>query len=152
VADSATIVIAEETIDPDRLAAVFRTDNAGAGAIALFIGQTRGEGGAVKALALEHYPGFTEQAIKMIVDSAFERWALQAVAVVHRVGRMKPEEPIVFAAAAADHRRAAIEAVDFLMDYLKSEAPFWKQEITEEGVRWVEPTEQDQRDKARWTS
>jgi molybdopterin synthase catalytic subunit len=146
------IYIAKSAIDPDALAARFRKEHASAGAIASFIGQTRSEGGAVEALVLEHYPGFTEQEIKTIVDSALSRWPLHAVSVFHRVGRMVPEEPIVFVAAAADHRRAAIEAIDFLMDYLKSEAPFWKREITAEGARWVEPTDQDQRDKARWTS
>ncbi len=147
-----TVLISDRPIDPDRLAADFRKQTAGSGAIAAFVGQTRAEAGAVKALALEHYAGFTEDAIAAIVDEAVSRWPLHAVSIAHRIGRMAPGDPIVFVAAAADHRRAAFEAVDFLMDYLKSEAPFWKQEVSDAGSRWIEPTDRDRQDIRRWRS
>lgn len=152
MAMSVDIRIIAGTFDPDGESARFRQRFAAAGAVVAFLGAVRGEGeaGAVSALRLDHYPGFTEKEIAAIAGKAQERWPLLGLAIVHRVGEMRPGEPIVFVAAAAAHRRAAFEAVDFLMDYLKSEAPFWKQEIAASGARWIEPTQKDHEDKARW--
>lgn len=131
-------------------AATFRKENPRAGAIVTFLGQVRDENETVTTLRLDHYPGFTERSINTIAKSAAKRWELNAVKVCHRVGELSPGEVIVFVATAAAHRRNAFEAADYLMDYLKSEAPFWKQEITSSGTRWIEPREQDIKDKARW--
>ncbi|MBB5519326.1 molybdenum cofactor biosynthesis protein MoaE [Amphiplicatus metriothermophilus] len=150
-AEKVSIRISWTPFDPEAEAAHFRRRCARAGAIATFLGQVRGENGAVASLALEHYPGLTEAEIGRIAEQACARWPLEAVAIAHRVGVMAPGEPIVFVAAAAAHRRPAFEAVDFLMDYLKSEAPFWKKETGADGsARWIEPRAEDSRDKARW--
>lgn len=136
--------------DPAQEAALFRERNAAAGAIVSFTGQVRSENGAVAALKIDHYPGYTESAIRDIAESAYVRWRLDAVAIRHRVGEMAPGDAIVFVATAAPHRRAAFEAADYLMDYLKSEAPFWKQETRNGEARWVEPCAQDIKEKTRW--
>jgi molybdopterin synthase catalytic subunit len=104
----------------------------------------------VQRLLLEHYPGFAEAEIELHVKTALERWPLEDVLVIHRVGELRPGDTIVFVAAASRHRRAAFETVDFLMDYLKSEAPFWKRETTPDGAAWIEPRTEDHRDRARW--
>lgn len=149
---SLNILVTKEAFNPDRTLAEFRAANTQAGAIATFLGQVRPktQEGSVNSLILHHYSGFTEDAIEAIAVDANKRWPLLAIHIVHRVGKIEPGEPIVFVAVAADHRREAFEAVDFLMDYLKSEAPFWKQEVTSGGVAWIEPRAQDHADKARW--
>lgn len=124
----------------------------GAGAIASLIGLCRGESGRVEALVLEHFPGFTETEIARLMAQTRDRFALEDLCVIHRAGRIIPGEPIVLVAASAAHRRPAFDAVDFLMDYLKTEAPFWKKEVGPEGSRWVEPRSQDLEHKARWTA
>lgn len=146
-----SIRICRTPFDPETEAARFRRRCARAGAIVTFLGLTRGENGAVTSLTLEYYPGLTEAEIGRIAKEACARWPLEAVTIAHRAGAMAPGEPIVFVAAAAVHRRPAFEAVDFLMDYLKSEAPFWKKEVGADGsARWIEPSAGDRRDKARW--
>jgi molybdopterin synthase catalytic subunit len=120
------------------------------GAVAGFIGIARGEGGAATALELEAYPGFTEAEIAKMVETAMRRFSLHDALVVHRHGPIAPGEPIVMVATASAHRREAFEACDFLMDYLKSRAPFWKKEHGPAGARWVEPTARDLDDIARW--
>jgi molybdopterin synthase catalytic subunit len=123
--------------------------DADCGAVASFVGQVRGGDGLV-ALELEHYPGRTERALERIAEAATARWRLQRVRVVHRVGRMSVGEPIVFVAAAAAHRRAALEATSYLIDVLKTQAPFWKKEHCEGFERWVEPTAADAAAAERW--
>jgi molybdopterin synthase catalytic subunit len=113
-----------------------------------FTGLTRG--GDVDRLELEAYPGFTEAEIGRIAEAARTRFALHDLMIVHRIGEIAPGEAIVFVATAAAHRREAFEAADHLMDYLKSRAPFWKKEHGPDGARWIEPTERDQADAARW--
>jgi molybdopterin synthase catalytic subunit len=120
------------------------------GEVASFTGIARGEAGATTALELEAYPGFTESEIAKIAGAARERFGLADLMILHRVGRIAPGEPIVFVATAAAHRRAAFQACDFLMDYLKSRAPFWKKEHGPDGARWVEPRAEDHADVARW--
>ncbi len=129
------------------------TDSVGdAGAIVSFTGLVRFEAGkeAVTELLLEAYSPLTENGISKTVDYAKSRWALVGVDVLHRVGRMQPKDPIVFVATASRHRRDAFEAADFLMDYLKTEAVFWKKETTTAGTKWIEPRREDYADAARW--
>jgi len=120
-----------------------------AGAVATFTGHVRGDDGLI-ALILEHYPAMTEREIAHHVDEARKKWPLLGVSVIHRVGRLVPGERIVFVAVAAAHRRAAFEACEFLMDYLKIHAPFWKQEERAGGTRWVEAKATDHDAAKRW--
>lgn len=120
------------------------------GAVVSFVGLARGEGGAAAALELEAYPGFTEAEIGGALEAAITRFALDDVAVVHRVGQIASGEAIVLVMTAATHRREAFEACDCLMDYLKTRAPFWKQEHGPAGPRWIEPTMRDLGDQRRW--
>jgi len=121
-----------------------------AGAVATFIGHVRADDG-VTGLTLEHYPGATEAALAALVDEARQRWRVSNARIVHRVGAMRPGEAIVFVAAAARYRHAALEACAFLIDRLKTDAPFWKQEMRGETSRWVEPRATDADAAARWT-
>ena len=122
------------------------------GAVVCFTGLVRdfNERPDVTALTLEHYPGMTEAALEQIVAEAESRWPLQGVRLIHRVGRLTPGEPIVMVAVASAHRRAAFEACDFIMDYLKTRAPFWKKEESISGGYWVSERESDHRDAQRW--
>ena len=146
-----TVIIKDGAFDPLIAAKQFQESAGDIGAIASFTGYVRGEGGQVKMLRLTHYPDMTENEIKGLMSVAKARWNLHDCHVTHRVGDMLAGEAIVFVAAASAHRREAFEAVDFLMDYLKSEAPFWKQEVGEKGARWIEPKQQDKRDIERWS-
>ncbi|HEV3246650.1 MAG TPA: molybdenum cofactor biosynthesis protein MoaE [Beijerinckiaceae bacterium] len=122
------------------------------GAIVTFTGVCRDEGGSLAALEIEHYPGMAEEEIARVVEKAQERWPLQGVAVVHRHGRIAAGEEIVLVVTVSAHRRAAFEAAEFLMDYLKTNAPFWKKEVRLSDVagRWVEAKASDTADAARW--
>ncbi len=120
------------------------------GAVASFLGLARGDPGLSVALELEAYPGFTEATIARFMEVAIDRFALQDARVLHRVGLIGPGEAIVLVLTAAPHRREALQACDYLMDYLKSRAPFWKKEYGADGVRWVEPTARDLSDLERW--
>ena len=139
-----------EPFDPGALLSEFCRGRSEVGAVATFTGLARGEAGKTTALELEAYPGFTEAEIDKVAGRARARFELSDVLILHRVGQIAPGEPIVFVATAASHRRAAFEACDFLMDYLKSKAPFWKKEHGPDGERWVEPTAQDHADRGRW--
>lgn len=119
-----------------------------AGAVASFVGLVRG--GAVVAMTLEHYPGMTEQALAEIVTQARGRWQIRRVRVIHRHGRLLPEDRIVFVGVASAHRHDAFAACEFIMDYLKTQAPFWKKEETPAGARWVDARESDDRALERW--
>ncbi|MBA2777646.1 molybdopterin synthase catalytic subunit MoaE [Billgrantia kenyensis] len=124
------------------------------GAVVSFTGLVRdfNESPDVTALTLEHYPGMTEAALGEIVSEAESRWPLQGARVIHRVGRLAPGDPIVLVVVASAHRRAAFEACDFIMDYLKTRAPFWKKEHSITGDYWVAERESDHRDANRWES
>jgi molybdopterin synthase catalytic subunit len=139
-----------EPFDAGALLTAFAEGRRETGAVVSFVGFVRAEAGSVEALELDAYPGFTDAAIEAMAADAVARFELQDVLVVHRTGRMGPGEPIVFVATAASHRRAAFEAADQLMDYLKSRAPFWKKSHGQGGGRWIEPTTQDYQDAARW--
>lgn len=144
------IALTDRPFEPGALLSEFVRDRRETGAVATFTGLARAENGSTTILELEAYPGFTEAEIGKIADRARERFGLHDLMIQHRVGKIGPGEPIVFVATAAGHRRAAFEACDFLMDYLKSRAPFWKKEYGPQGTRWVEPTSQDHRDRDRW--
>ena len=129
-----------------------RRERTDIGAIASFVGLARdmNEGSGVAAMTLEHYPGMTEKALAAIVDEAGQRWPLQDVTVIHRVGRLLPGDPIVLVVVAGAHRGEAFAACEFLMDYLKTRAPFWKKEETPQGDRWVEARASDDAAAERW--
>jgi molybdopterin synthase catalytic subunit len=144
------IRLTDQAFDPGGLLTGFCQGRGETGAVATFTGLARAEAGQAVALELEAYPGFTEAQIGEIAEQARARFGLDDLAIVHRIGRIAPGEPIVFVATAARHRREAFEACDFLMDYLKSRAPFWKKEHGPGGARWIEPRAQDHADLARW--
>jgi molybdopterin synthase catalytic subunit len=122
------------------------------GAVVTFIGQMRdiNEGDEVSTMTLEHYPGMTEKALEKIVDEADQRWNLKGVRVIHRVGPLHPLDPIVLVAVASAHRGEAFQACEFVIDYLKTRAPFWKKETTADGERWVDARHSDSDAEERW--
>lgn len=122
------------------------------GAVAMFVGTVRdiNEGDAVSAMELEHYPGMTESSLQAMIDQAHQRWDVLDCLIVHRVGRLAPLDQIVLVIVSSAHRKQAFEACEYLMDFLKTEAPFWKKESTLEGTRWVEARETDEAAVARW--
>jgi len=122
------------------------------GAVVTFSGLVRdfNEKPDVQGLTLEHYPGMTEQALQQIAEEASERWSLQAVSVIHRVGHLTPGDPIVLVAVASAHRQAAFDSCAFIMDFLKTRAPFWKKENTREGDYWVSARTSDEDAAQRW--
>lgn len=145
-----SVALTEAPFDPGALLTRFSSGRRETGAVATFTGLARAEAGGTSVLELEAYPGFTEAEIERIAEQARTRFGLHDLMILHRVGRIEPGEPIVFVATAAGHRRAAFEACDYLMDYLKSRAPFWKKEHGPGGARWIEPTAQDHADRDRW--
>ncbi len=123
-----------------------------AGAVVFFVGRVRGQGadGVVRALELEHYPGLCERQLQSLIDETRRRWACQAVRVIHRVGRLAAGEQIVFVAVATGHRAEAFQAAHFLIDQLKTRAPFWKKEHGPDGARWLDAGANDARAAGRW--
>jgi len=132
--------------------AALRRGNPRIGAVASFIGLVRdtNEGGTVAEMALEHYPGMTENAIEEIMVQAQARWSVLDALVIHRVGKLRPTDQIVLVVVASAHRGDAFAACEFIMDYLKTRAPFWKKEQTGSGARWVEARESDDIAAGRW--
>lgn len=145
--------IQTEDFDAGAEIARLRAGNPRIGAVASFIGVVRdlNEGDAVSELVLEHYPGMTEKALRKIVDEANQRWDLYDVLVIHRVGRLRPTDQIVLVITASAHRGEAFSACEFLMDYLKTRAPFWKKEQTPSGSRWVDARDSDDTAASRWS-
>jgi molybdopterin synthase catalytic subunit len=121
-----------------------------AGAMVTFTGLVRDNGGALQAMEIEHYPGMTERAIAAMVDEALARWSLEDALVIHRYGRLGPQDQIMMVATAAPHRADAFAAAEFLMDYLKSRAPFWKKELAADGSAWVAAKDEDEAALKRW--
>lgn len=130
----------------------FRKTQAGAGGTVMFLGTVRemAEGGAIEAITLEHYPGMTEKALEEIEAEAHKRWPLSGSLIIHRYGKLSPGEDIVLTLTQSAHRKAAFEACTFLVDYLKTKAPFWKLEEVKGRTRWVEARESDDTAAARW--
>ncbi len=146
------IRVQSDPIDAGAMLDGFQSGRTDIGAVVCFTGLVRdASGGAhVSTLELDHYPGFTEKMIAGVEDEARKRFDLIDVLIVHRYGRMAPGETIVLCAAASAHRRDAFQAADFMMDALKTDAPFWKKESGADGERWIEPRDQDHADRARW--
>lgn len=129
----------------------FAKGNTGMGAVVTFTGVVRDvDGGGLTAMEIEHYPGMTEKAIATIASEAADRWSLGDVLVIHRHGRLEPGDRIMMVATAAPHRKDAFEAAEYLMDYLKSRAPFWKKEITADQTGWVAAKDEDEQALTRW--
>src|SRR5690606_5303070 len=147
-----SVRIQSQAFEPGHEVGAMHAANAGIGAVASFVGYVRdfNDGQTVSGLFLEHAPGMTEKALYKIIADAEQRWPLLRVEVLHRVGQLQPGEPIVFVGVASAHRQAAFDACNFIMDYLKTRAPFWKKENTQEGPRWVEGKQSDQDAAGRW--
>ena len=144
--------IKEQDFDVSSVLATLRAGDTRVGAVATFTGLVRevNDAAQVSTLTLEHYPGMTEKALAQIVDDAKQRWDIYDALVIHRVGPLKPGEQIVFVAVTSAHRGESFAACQFIMDYLKTRAPFWKKEQTPEGERWVEARASDEDAAARW--
>ena len=147
------IAIRSDPFDPAEEQRALRADNPAIGAMVAFVGLMRdlNQGASVTGMYLEHYPGMTEKALGAIVAEAEARWDLEAVRVVHRVGELRPQDPIVLVAVASRHRGEAFRACEFIIDYLKTRAPFWKKERTTAGERWVGARESDSVAEDRWS-
>ncbi len=147
------IRIQKEPFDIAAIQEEMRTANPAIGAVVTFLGQMRdiNEGDQVSSMTLEHYPGMTEKALQAIVDEADQRWELMGIRVVHLVGELQPLDPIVWVAVASSHRGEAFQACEFVIDYLKTRAPFWKKESTADGERWVDARHGDSDAEERWS-
>jgi molybdopterin synthase catalytic subunit len=150
---AATISIQQADFDVAHEIAALSKGRTDIGAVVSFSGICRGseQGEPIAALTLEHYPGMAEAEIQRHTDEALARWPLQGLTVIHRFGRIEPGENIVLVVTASAHRQAAFEAAEFLMDYLKSSAPFWKREESARGTSWIEARDHDDAAAARWT-
>jgi molybdopterin synthase catalytic subunit len=146
------VSVQEQDFDAGREIAAVRERNPKVGAVASFIGVVRdvNDGAGVATMTLEHYPGMTEKALQAIIDEAAGRWEVLDCTVVHRVGKLEPTDQIVLVAVASGHRGDAFAACEFIMDYLKTRAPFWKKEETAQGGRWVEAKDSDDTAASRW--
>ncbi|MFN4193249.1 MAG: molybdenum cofactor biosynthesis protein MoaE [Tabrizicola sp.] len=144
------IAVQSEAFDLGAELSAFATGVRGAGAVVSFTGLVRDEGGQLSSMEIEHYPGMTEKAIAGIMEEAVRRWSLADALVIHRHGRLGPGEAIMMVATAAPHRADAFAAAEFLMDYLKSRAPFWKKEFGVDGAEWVAAKDADEDALNRW--
>ena len=146
--------IQEHDFDLSYEVARLREGDGQVGAVAVFIGTVRdlNEGSAVKQMTLEHYPGMTEAALEEIIEQAKSRWDLRNALIIHRIGPLKPQDQIVLVAVTSAHRGEAFSACEFMMDYLKTQAPFWKKEETPAGSRWVDARESDDQALKKWQS
>lgn len=145
------IVVMDVPFDPGAELNAFGAATTGAGAVVTFTGVVRDlPSGDLDVMEIEHYPGMTEAALTRIANEAMARWSLADVLVIHRYGRLHPGDQIMMVATASRHRKDAFEAAEFLMDYLKSRAPFWKKEITKNGGDWVEAKDEDEAALDRW--
>lgn len=149
---AARVTIQTEDFDVAAEIAALRRDDPGVGAVCSFIGtvRDRNDGSPVSAMELEHYPGMTEKAIEEMIDEAFRRFDIRAARVIHRVGPLQLQDQIVLVVVTSAHRGESFQACEFLMDYLKTQAPFWKKERTPEGERWVDARVADDAALERW--
>ena len=140
----------QEPFDLGTEASAFAARQAGMGAVVTFTGIVRDVGGALDAMEIEHYPGMTEKALSGIAEEAMRRWQVGDVLILHRYGRLTADDLIMMVATASRHRADAFQAAEFLMDYLKSRAPFWKKEVTDAGEGWVAARDEDEDALTRW--
>ncbi|NIY73547.1 molybdenum cofactor biosynthesis protein MoaE [Marivivens donghaensis] len=145
-----TVRVQSDEFDAGAELNAFTGEVAGAGAIVSFTGVVRDVDGGLTAMEIEHYPAMTERAIAKIVEEAQSRWSLAGALVIHRYGRLETGAQIMMVATASRHRVDAFQAAEFLMDYLKSRAPFWKKELTKDGEAWVEARDEDEDALGRW--
>ncbi|MDO8933035.1 MAG: molybdopterin synthase catalytic subunit MoaE [Rhodocyclaceae bacterium] len=145
-----SVSVQETDFDVGAEIAALGEGDVGAGAVASFVGLVRAGDDGIAAMTLEHYPGMTEKSLDEIVATAGQRWQLRRVRVIHRIGRLVPGDRIVFVGVTSAHRGDAFAACEFIMDYLKTRAPFWKKEETPAGGRWVDARETDDAAAARW--
>jgi molybdopterin synthase catalytic subunit len=145
-----TVRVQAEPFDAGAELNAFAQGRTDIGAVVSFTGVVRDTKGDLQEMLIEHYPGMTQSAIAKIAEEAVTRWSLADVLVIHRYGPLKPGTPIMMVATASAHRAASFEAADFLMDYLKSRAPFWKKEVTAQGAAWVDAKEADEDALKRW--
>ena len=149
------VVIQQADFDLSEVVAGLRANDAGVGAVVSFVGTVRDRNDSsgrnvISAMELEHYPGMTERAIEAMIDVAISRFQIRAARVIHRVGRLAPLDQIVLVAVTSGHRGQAFQACEFLIDYLKTQAPFWKKETTPQGARWVDARVSDDAALQRW--
>ncbi len=145
------IQVQEEDFDITEVIRALCADRSDVGAIASFIGLVRDmPQNRLEKMTLEHYPGMTEKSLAKIVETAQQRWEILDVAIIHRVGDLKPADQIVLVSVASAHRKAAFAACEFIMDYLKTDAPFWKKETNEQGENWVEAKASDNKARGKW--
>jgi molybdopterin synthase catalytic subunit len=146
------VSIQHEDFDLAAEVAQLRARDARVGAVCSFVGtvRDRSDGASVSSMELEHYPGMTEKSIEAMIDEAFKRFDIRAARVIHRVGPLAPLDQIVLVAVTSAHRGESFQACEFLMDYLKTQAPFWKKEATPQGARWVDARVADDAALARW--
>jgi molybdopterin synthase catalytic subunit len=149
---SARVSIQAQDFDLSQEIAALRESDKRVGAVCSFVGtvRDRNDGSSVSELELEHYPGMTEKSIEAMIDEAMKRFNIYAARVIHRIGPLKPLDQIVLVAVTSAHRGESFQACEFLMDYLKSHAPFWKKEQTPEGARWVDARVSDEVALAKW--
>jgi molybdopterin synthase catalytic subunit len=148
----AEVRIQREDFDPAALQQELTAGDEGAGAVVSFVGLVRGgnQGREILRMELEHYPGMTESSIQSIIDEARERWDIRAARVLHRIGELQVGEQIVYVGVSGTHRGSSFQACEFIMDYLKTRAPFWKKETTRDGAHWVDAREADEDAVRRW--
>lgn len=149
---SFTVSIQTQDFDVSHELAALRSGDVRVGAVCSFLGtvRERNDGSSIASMELEHYPGMTEKSISAMMDEAKKRFDIFAARVIHRVGLLHPEDQIVFVAVTSAHRGESFKACEFLMDYLKTQAPFWKKEVTPDGARWVDARVSDDQALARW--
>lgn len=148
----ATISVQTTPFDPSAEQETLRRGQPQVGALVAFVGLMRdiNDDASVHGMTLEHYPGMTERALEEMAAEAQRRWQLEGIRIIHRVGHLQPEDPIVLVAVSSRHRADAFRACEFLIDYLKTEAPFWKKEQTKDGERWVDARDLDADARRRW--
>ena len=146
---SARVAIQHEDFDLAKDCEALRAGDARVGAVCSFVGTVRGSGD-VSAMELEHYPGMTEKAIEAMIDEASKRFDIFGARVIHRIGELRPGDQIVMVAVTSAHRHESFQACEFLMDYLKTQAPFWKKEHTPQGAQWVDARSSDDAALQRW--
>ena len=145
------IKVQEEDFDITEVHRELCADRSDIGAIASFVGLVRDmPQNRLEKMTLEHYPGMTEKSLGKIVETAQQRWEILDVAIIHRVGELKPADQIVLVSVASAHRKAAFAACEFIMDYLKTDAPFWKKETDQQGESWVEAKQSDNEARGKW--
>ena len=147
-----SVSIQTEDFDVSHELAQLRANDARIGAVCSFVGtvRERNEGSDVSSMELEHYPGMTEKSITAMMEEASKRFDIHGARVIHRIGLLQPQDQIVLVAVTSAHRGMSFQACEFLMDYLKTQAPFWKKEVTPDGARWVDARVSDDKDLARW--